>query len=161
MCQQESLFGLPQLNWVFCLLQPRFLINTRPDLGKVYLQRSRHPFKKERKQRKGKILWASWDLDSYQATNLCISHGLYFKCVYSISFCFIASFLCPLYTDFIAITSISRVYITSKPISINITDIVLVANVKFPKEKSDGLGFGWISTCGLTSNVQRQWSWNL
>lgn len=62
--------------------------------------------------------------------------------VSTVSFYFIASFLCPLYIDFIIITSISRVYITYKPISINITDIVLVANVKFPKEKSDGLSFG-------------------
>lgn len=126
-------------------MKPRFLINKRPVLGKVCLQRSRHPFKLISKKRgsKGRRrsygLHEYWTVTSYQATNLSISHSLYFKCIYSISFCFIASFFCPLYTDFIVITSTSRVYITLKPISINITDIVLVANVKFPKEKSDGL----------------------
>lgn len=38
--------------------------------------------KTDRKLKKGENLWVSWELDSYQTTNLSIFHNLYFTFIY-------------------------------------------------------------------------------
>lgn len=68
--------------------------------------------------------------------NLSISHSLYFNGICIIFFpIFIASFFCPLHTEFIILISIHRVYNTFKLISTNLTGTVLVLQCQIPKGK--------------------------